>query len=57
MNAQLAMKDFTKYPAFEGNVDVIDTRDFWRDAAVSPVDQGFRERESMNSTTASPCCL
>ncbi|MCU0779538.1 MAG: sialate O-acetylesterase [Akkermansiaceae bacterium] len=41
MNAQLAMKDFTKYPAFEGNVDVIDTRDFWRDATVSPADQGY----------------
>lgn len=24
--AQLAMKDFTKYPEFQGNVDVIDTR-------------------------------
>jgi alpha-galactosidase len=41
MNAQLAMANYTKYPAHEGNVDVIDTRDFWRDATVSPVDQGF----------------
>ena len=41
MNAQLAMQDFTKYPAHEGNVAVVDTRNFWRDAAVSPVDQGF----------------
>ena len=41
MNAQLAMEDFTKYPAFEGNVAVIDSRDFWRDAAVSPADQGY----------------
>ncbi len=41
MNAQLAMADFEKYPGHEGNVDVIDTRDFWRDAAVSPVNQGF----------------
>jgi alpha-galactosidase len=41
MNAQLAMQNFTKYPAHEGNVAVRDTRDFWRDASVSPIDQGF----------------
>jgi alpha-galactosidase len=41
MNAQLAMQNFTKYPAHEGNVAVRDTRDFWRDASVSPVNQGF----------------
>jgi hypothetical protein len=40
MNAQLAMKNFTEYPAFEGNVAVIDTRDFWRDPAVSPAPSG-----------------
>jgi hypothetical protein len=41
MNAQLSMANFTKYPAHEGNVSVVDTRDFWRAAAVSPIDQGF----------------
>ncbi|HSP43063.1 MAG TPA: sialate O-acetylesterase, partial [Luteolibacter sp.] len=41
MAAQLAMQDFTKYPAHEGNVAVRDTRDFWRDESVSPVSQGF----------------
>ena len=41
MNAQLAMADFDEYPEHEGNVDVIDTRDFWRDAEVSPTSQGF----------------
>jgi alpha-galactosidase len=41
MNAQLAMENFTKYEDHEGNVEVIDTRNFWRDAAVSPVNQGF----------------
>jgi alpha-galactosidase len=41
MAAQLAMENYTKYPAHEGNVSVVDTRDFWRDASVSPVDQGF----------------
>ncbi len=35
------MQDFAKYPAFEGNVAVVDTRDFWRDAAVSPASQGY----------------
>lgn len=41
MNAQLAMADPAKYPEFEGNVDFIDTRDFWLAADVSPRDQGF----------------
>ena len=41
MAAQLAMEDFTVYPQFEGNVAVVDTRDFWRDAAVSPADQSY----------------
>jgi hypothetical protein len=43
MAAQLAMADFVKYPQHEGNVDVIDTRDFWREADVSPAgtNQGF----------------
>jgi hypothetical protein len=41
MAAQLAMEDFAKYSAFEGNVAVIDTRDFWRDAAGSPADQNY----------------
>ena len=41
MAAQLAMTNFTKYPAFEGNVAVVDTRDFWRDSAVSPANQSY----------------
>jgi hypothetical protein len=41
MNAQLAMENFTKYPAFEGNVAVIDTRDFYREPAVSPANQSY----------------
>ncbi|MGB1130239.1 MAG: sialate O-acetylesterase, partial [Haloferula sp.] len=36
MNAQLAMADPVAYPAFAGNVAVVDTRDFWRDPANSP---------------------
>lgn len=40
MAAQLAMKNFTKYPAFDGNVAVIDTRDFYREPAVSPNTSG-----------------
>lgn len=41
MAAQLAMEDFSVYPQFEGNVAVVETRDFWRDAAVSPADQSY----------------
>ncbi len=39
--AQLAVDgDLGKYPEFEGNVKAVDTRDLWREADVSPVDQG-----------------
>ncbi|MCH7229062.1 DUF6288 domain-containing protein, partial [Haloferula sp. A504] len=41
MAAQLAMEDFAKYPAFSGNVAVVETRDFWRDVAVSPANQSY----------------
>lgn len=30
-----------KYPEFRGNVKAVDTRDFWRDAEVSPANQGY----------------
>ncbi len=39
--AQLAMNDAKKHPEFAGNVKCIDSRDFWREVAVSPRDQGF----------------
>lgn len=39
--AQLAMNDTKKYPKFEGNVKAVDTRDLWREAADSPVNQGY----------------
>lgn len=39
--AQLAVNDTKKYPEFKGNVRGIDTRDLWREAAVSPVNQGY----------------
>jgi len=40
-NAQLAVSGETgNYPAFEGNVKTVETRDFWRDAANSPGNQG-----------------
>ncbi len=39
--AQLAVDgDSGKYPQFKGNVKAIDTRDLWRDASESPVNQG-----------------
>lgn len=39
--AQLAVGDEKKHPEFKGNVKAIDTRDLWRDAADSPVNQGY----------------
>jgi len=30
-----------KYPEFRGNVKAVDTRDLWREADVSPVNQGY----------------
>jgi len=41
MAAQLAMADVTMYPEFEGNVAVVDTRDFWRPVAESPSGQEY----------------
>ncbi|MFK7849884.1 MAG: DUF6288 domain-containing protein [Akkermansiaceae bacterium] len=41
MAAQLAMEDASKYPAFTGNVAVVDTRNFWREASDSPSNQGY----------------
>jgi hypothetical protein len=41
LNAQMAMADANTYPEFEGNVAAVDTRDFWREANVSPKDEGY----------------
>ncbi len=40
--AQLAVSGNTgKYPEFKGNVLTVETRDFWRDKAISPKDQDY----------------
>jgi alpha-galactosidase len=40
--AQLAVDGASgRYPEFEDNVKAIDARPFWRDAAVSPINQGY----------------
>jgi alpha-galactosidase len=39
--AQLAMNDARKHPEFAGNVKCMDSRDFWREADVSPKNQGY----------------
>jgi Carbohydrate esterase, sialic acid-specific acetylesterase len=39
--AQLAIGDAKKYPKFAGNVSAIDSRDLWREANVSPKNQGY----------------
>ncbi len=41
MAAQLAMENVTNYPAFEGNVAVVDTRDFYYPSDVSPSGQSY----------------
>jgi alpha-galactosidase len=38
--AQLAIGDAKKSPAFVGKVKAIDTRELWREAVDSPVNQG-----------------
>ena len=35
-----------KYPEFKGNVKTVETRDFWRDAEVSPRNQGFHYNQN-----------
>lgn len=41
-NAQLAVSgEKGKYPQFKGNVKTVETRDFWKDASVSPRNQDF----------------
>ena len=39
--AQLAIADAKKHPQFAGNVQVVDSRDLWREASVSPKNQGY----------------
>ncbi len=39
--AQLAIGDPRKYGRFKGNVEAVDTRDLWRDAGLSPKNQGY----------------
>ena len=45
--AQLAVSGETgKYPEFEGNVKTVDIRDFWRDASISPRNQGYHYNQN-----------
>lgn len=39
--AQLAVGDAKKHPEFSGNVKSVDSRDLWREADVSPKNQGY----------------
>ena len=46
-NAQLAVSgEKGKYPEFAGNVLTVETRDFWKDASVSPRNQGFHYNQN-----------
>jgi len=45
--AQLAVSGETgKYPEFKGNVKTVEIRDFWRDAEVSPKNQGYHYNQN-----------
>ena len=39
--AQLAIGDAKKHPEFAGQVKAVDTRDLWREADISPKNQGY----------------
>jgi len=41
MQHQQDAVDPTRHPEFAGNTGFVETRDFWRDASVSPVDQAY----------------
>ncbi|MGI9240504.1 MAG: sialate O-acetylesterase, partial [Verrucomicrobiales bacterium] len=41
LEGQLAVADPARLPDFDGNVFAADTRDFWRESNVSPMDQGY----------------
>ena len=46
-NAQLAVSGGKgKYPEFTDNVTTVDTRDFWREANISPREQGFHYNQN-----------
>lgn len=46
-DAQLAVSgERGKHPEFRGNVKTVETRDFWRDASVSPKNQGFHYNQN-----------
>ena len=47
--AQLQMENFTAYPAFNGNVAVVDTKPFWIPVSQSPADQGYHWNRNAKS--------
>ena len=47
--AQLKMEDFTKYPAFNGNVSVVDAKSFWIPVSSSPADEGYHWNRNAKS--------
>ena len=47
--AQLKMENFTAYPAFNGNVAVVDTKPFWFPVNQSPADEGYHWNRNAKS--------
>jgi hypothetical protein len=44
--AQLAIADANKHPEFAGNVKAVDNRGLWREANVSPKNQGYHDNRN-----------
>jgi methionine-rich copper-binding protein CopC len=47
--AQLQMENFAKYPAFNGNVSVVDAKPFWIPVSSSPADEGYHWNRNAKS--------
>lgn len=44
--AQLAVSDYEKHPEFKGNVKTVETRDFWKPAEESPMNQDYHYNQN-----------
>lgn len=42
----LRAREGGRYPEFKGNVKTAETRGFWRDASISPRNQGFHYNQN-----------
>jgi hypothetical protein len=50
-NAQMAVGDPARHPGYAGNVASVDTTGYWRDAADSPINQGYHYNHNAETYT------